>query len=42
VLFRALMHAVKGRPVGWRGVEPETPKPRAESPEPSFSGRVGD
>jgi cellulose synthase/poly-beta-1,6-N-acetylglucosamine synthase-like glycosyltransferase/spore germination protein YaaH/peptidoglycan/xylan/chitin deacetylase (PgdA/CDA1 family) len=42
VLFRALMHAVKGRPVGWRGVEPETPRKRAGTPEPSLSGRVGD
>jgi cellulose synthase/poly-beta-1,6-N-acetylglucosamine synthase-like glycosyltransferase/spore germination protein YaaH/peptidoglycan/xylan/chitin deacetylase (PgdA/CDA1 family) len=42
VLFRALMHAVKGRPVGWRGVEPEIPKKRASAPEPSLSGRVGD
>jgi cellulose synthase/poly-beta-1,6-N-acetylglucosamine synthase-like glycosyltransferase/spore germination protein YaaH/peptidoglycan/xylan/chitin deacetylase (PgdA/CDA1 family) len=44
VLFRALTQAVKGRPVGWRGVEPEppkSPKPRGE-PEPSLSGRVGD
>jgi cellulose synthase/poly-beta-1,6-N-acetylglucosamine synthase-like glycosyltransferase/peptidoglycan/xylan/chitin deacetylase (PgdA/CDA1 family) len=42
VLFRALTQAVKGRPVGWRGVEPETPKKRAGAPEPSLSGRVGD
>ncbi len=42
VLFRALMHAVKGRPVGWRGVEPEAPRKRAEAAEPSLSGRVGD
>jgi cellulose synthase/poly-beta-1,6-N-acetylglucosamine synthase-like glycosyltransferase/spore germination protein YaaH/peptidoglycan/xylan/chitin deacetylase (PgdA/CDA1 family) len=42
VLFRALMHAVKGRPVGWRGVEPELPKKHAGAPEPSLSGRVGD
>ena len=25
VLFRALKEAVQGRPVGWRGVEPQTP-----------------
>jgi hypothetical protein len=25
VLFRALMGAVQGRAVGWRGVEPEVP-----------------
>jgi cellulose synthase/poly-beta-1,6-N-acetylglucosamine synthase-like glycosyltransferase/spore germination protein YaaH/peptidoglycan/xylan/chitin deacetylase (PgdA/CDA1 family) len=42
VLFRALTQAVKGRPVGWRGVEPETPKRRRGTPEPSLSGRVGD
>jgi hypothetical protein len=27
VLFRALKEAVKGRPVGWRGVEPQVPEP---------------
>src|ERR1700752_3219528 len=27
VLFRSLMGAVQGKPVGWRGVEPETPAP---------------
>jgi peptidoglycan-N-acetylglucosamine deacetylase len=27
VLFRALKEAVSGRPVGWRGVEPQIPKP---------------
>ncbi len=26
VLFRSVKEAVSGRPVGWRGVEPETPK----------------
>jgi hypothetical protein len=44
VLFRALTQAVKGRPVGWRGVEPDPPKSptlRGEA-EPSFSGRIGD
>ena len=25
VLFRALREAVRGRPVGWRGVEPQAP-----------------
>jgi peptidoglycan-N-acetylglucosamine deacetylase len=25
VLFRSVKEAVSGRPVGWRGVEPETP-----------------
>jgi cellulose synthase/poly-beta-1,6-N-acetylglucosamine synthase-like glycosyltransferase/spore germination protein YaaH/peptidoglycan/xylan/chitin deacetylase (PgdA/CDA1 family) len=29
VLFRALREAVQGRPVGWRGVEPELPSPTA-------------
>lgn len=27
VLFRALKEAVQGRPVGWRGVEPQVPSP---------------
>ena len=27
VLFRALKEAVEGRPVGWRGVEPQVPSP---------------
>jgi cellulose synthase/poly-beta-1,6-N-acetylglucosamine synthase-like glycosyltransferase/spore germination protein YaaH/peptidoglycan/xylan/chitin deacetylase (PgdA/CDA1 family) len=27
VLFRALKEAVRGRPVGWRGVEPQIPAP---------------
>ena len=27
VLFRALREAVRGRPVGWRGVEPQLPVP---------------
>ena len=27
VLFRALMGAVQGKAVGWRGVEPEMPAP---------------
>jgi peptidoglycan-N-acetylglucosamine deacetylase len=29
VLFRAVMGAVQGKPVGWRGVEPEVPAPVA-------------
>jgi len=29
VLFRSVKEAVHGRPVGWRGVEPELPKPKA-------------
>src|SRR6266849_5774670 len=28
VLFRSVKEAVHGRPVGWRGVEPELPKPK--------------
>ncbi len=31
VLFRALMRAVQGRAVGWRGVEPELPAPVAHA-----------
>jgi peptidoglycan-N-acetylglucosamine deacetylase len=45
VLFRALTQAVKGRPVGWRGVEPEAPAPpRAPQREPhtELVGRAGD
>jgi cellulose synthase/poly-beta-1,6-N-acetylglucosamine synthase-like glycosyltransferase/spore germination protein YaaH/peptidoglycan/xylan/chitin deacetylase (PgdA/CDA1 family) len=36
VLFRSVKEAVSGRPVGWRGVEPEPPSPPAsrKSPEP--------
>jgi hypothetical protein len=33
VLFRAVMGAVKGRSVGWRGVEADTPAP-APTPTP--------
>jgi cellulose synthase/poly-beta-1,6-N-acetylglucosamine synthase-like glycosyltransferase/peptidoglycan/xylan/chitin deacetylase (PgdA/CDA1 family) len=33
VLFRSVKEAVSGRPVGWRGVEPETP-PRAPKAPP--------
>ena len=29
VLFRSVKEAVRGRPVGWRGVEPEAPAPPA-------------
>ena len=29
VLFRSVKEAVRGRPVGWRGVEPEAPAPKA-------------
>ena len=31
VLFRALKEAVQGRPVGWRGVEPQIPTPVGET-----------
>ncbi len=31
VLFRALMRAVQGRAIGWRGVEPEVPTPVAQA-----------
>jgi cellulose synthase/poly-beta-1,6-N-acetylglucosamine synthase-like glycosyltransferase/spore germination protein YaaH/peptidoglycan/xylan/chitin deacetylase (PgdA/CDA1 family) len=31
VLFSALKEAVQGRPVGWRGVEPQMPAPVAQS-----------
>jgi len=30
VLFRAVMGAVQGKSVGWRGVEPEVPAPVAQ------------
>jgi len=29
VLFRSVKEAVRGRPVGWRGVEPEPQAPQA-------------
>jgi peptidoglycan-N-acetylglucosamine deacetylase len=31
VLFRALKEAIQGRPVGWRGVEPQIPTPVVQS-----------
>jgi cellulose synthase/poly-beta-1,6-N-acetylglucosamine synthase-like glycosyltransferase len=31
VLFRALTWAIQGHPVGWRGVEPQIPKPVAQT-----------
>jgi cellulose synthase/poly-beta-1,6-N-acetylglucosamine synthase-like glycosyltransferase/peptidoglycan/xylan/chitin deacetylase (PgdA/CDA1 family) len=31
VLFRALKEAIQGRPVGWRGVEPQMPAPVVQS-----------
>ena len=33
VLFRSVKEAVSGRPVGWRGVEPEPPSGPAKTPE---------
>jgi len=33
VLFRSVKEAVRGRPVGWRGVEPEPPHGPAKTPE---------
>src|SRR5258708_6104644 len=33
VLFRSVKEAVSGRPVGWRGVEPEPPEGPAKTPE---------
>jgi cellulose synthase/poly-beta-1,6-N-acetylglucosamine synthase-like glycosyltransferase/peptidoglycan/xylan/chitin deacetylase (PgdA/CDA1 family) len=36
VLFRSVKEAVSGRPVGWRGVEPEAPRPeRKARPKPA-------
>jgi cellulose synthase/poly-beta-1,6-N-acetylglucosamine synthase-like glycosyltransferase/peptidoglycan/xylan/chitin deacetylase (PgdA/CDA1 family) len=32
VLFRSVKEAVSGRPVGWRGVEPESPPPSRKAP----------
>ena len=31
VLFRSVREAVRGRSVGWRGVEPEVPAPVAQA-----------
>jgi hypothetical protein len=33
VLFRSVKEAVRGRPVGWRGVEPEPPHGPPKTPE---------
>jgi cellulose synthase/poly-beta-1,6-N-acetylglucosamine synthase-like glycosyltransferase/spore germination protein YaaH/peptidoglycan/xylan/chitin deacetylase (PgdA/CDA1 family) len=38
VLFRALKEAVKGRPVGWRGVEPQIPAPVGQTQARESSG----
>jgi cellulose synthase/poly-beta-1,6-N-acetylglucosamine synthase-like glycosyltransferase len=35
VLFRSVKEAVSGRPVGWRGVEPEPRRPTVESAVPT-------
>ena len=35
VLFRSVKEAVSGRPVGWRGVEPEAPRTSKASPKPA-------
>jgi peptidoglycan-N-acetylglucosamine deacetylase len=35
VLFRSVKEAVSGRPVGWRGVEQEPPRPSPETPQPA-------
>lgn len=35
VLFRSVKEAVRGRPVGWRGVEPEAPEPKAPKAPPT-------
>jgi hypothetical protein len=36
VLFRSVKEAVSGRPVGWRGVEPESPvKASKAAPKPA-------
>jgi cellulose synthase/poly-beta-1,6-N-acetylglucosamine synthase-like glycosyltransferase len=32
VLFRSVKEAVRGRPVGWRGVEPEPPRAKTAAP----------
>jgi hypothetical protein len=32
VLFRSVKEAVSGRPVGWRGVEPEAPQKAPKAP----------
>jgi cellulose synthase/poly-beta-1,6-N-acetylglucosamine synthase-like glycosyltransferase len=36
VLFRSVKEAVSGRPVGWRGVETEAPRPRPRSVAPAL------
>ena len=41
VLFRSVKEAVRGRPVGWRGVEPEAPAPRAPTAPPRPAAVAG-
>ncbi|HET9994264.1 MAG TPA: polysaccharide deacetylase family protein [Candidatus Acidoferrum sp.] len=41
VLFRSVKEAVSGRPVGWRGVEPEAPKPKAPKAPPRTAPAEG-
>jgi peptidoglycan-N-acetylglucosamine deacetylase len=40
VLFRALKEAVQGRPVGWRGVEPQLPASPSRAPASAAVARV--
>jgi cellulose synthase/poly-beta-1,6-N-acetylglucosamine synthase-like glycosyltransferase len=40
VLFSALREAVRGRPVGWRGVEPQLPPPAPSPPPPATVAQV--
>jgi peptidoglycan-N-acetylglucosamine deacetylase len=42
VLFRSVKEAVHGRPVGWRGVEPELSAPKAPKPKPKPAAVAGD
>ncbi|HEX4545949.1 MAG TPA: glycosyltransferase [Candidatus Acidoferrum sp.] len=42
VLFRSVKEAVSGRPVGWRGVEPEAPTPKAPKAPPRPAPAEGD
>jgi len=35
VLFRSVKEAVRGRPVGWRGVEPEPPHAKSPARQPA-------
>ena len=41
VLFRSVKEAVRGRPVGWRGVEPEAPLPQAPKAPPKHAEVAG-